>query len=131
MSIKTKLLFQEDSYLREFETKIAAVVDNKVFLYETAFHPGPSGGLDTDTGWLILPSGEKLEVEAVREEEDGIAHIVKGDVSMLESGLTVKGIIDWERRYRMMRLHTASHVIAALLYEKYGARVTGGHIGPE
>jgi len=131
MSIKTKLLFQEDSYLREFETKIATVVDNKVFLYETAFHPGPSGGLDTDTGWLILPSGEKLEVEAVREEEDGIAHIVKGDVSMLESGLTVKGIIDWERRYRMMRLHTASHVIAAVLYEKYGARVTGGHIGPE
>jgi len=130
-NVKTEFLFQKDSYLKEFEAKVVAIVENKVFLDKTAFHPGPSGGLDTDTGWLILPNGEKLEVEAVREEDRGVAHLVKGDVSALAPGITVKGVINWERRHRMMRLHTASHVIAALLYEKYGARVTGGHIGPE
>ena len=45
--------------------------------------------------------------------------------------MKVHGVIDWERRYRMMRLHTASHVIAAVLYKRYGALVTGGHITPE
>ncbi|RLE71884.1 MAG: alanyl-tRNA editing protein AlaX, partial [Thermoprotei archaeon] len=99
-NVKTEFLFQKDSYLKEFEAKVVAIVENKVFLDKTAFHPGPSGGLDTDTGWLILPNGEKLEVEAVREEDRGVAHLVKGDVSALAPGITVKGVINWERRHR-------------------------------
>ncbi len=127
----TELLFQKDSYLKEFEAKVTKVVDNKVYLDKTAFHPGPSGGLDTDKGWLVTSSGDKLEVEQAIEEEGEVAHIVKGDVSLIKPGDTIRGIIDWERRYRMMRLHTASHIVAALLYDKYGATVTGGHISPE
>ncbi|MGC9107726.1 MAG: alanyl-tRNA editing protein AlaXM [Infirmifilum sp.] len=126
----TKLLYQIDSYLREFEATIMRVEGEKVYLDQTAFHPGPSGGLDTDTGWLILPDGTKLEVIRAVEEPNDVAHILSSP-TVLTTGTKVKGIINWDRRYRMMRLHTASHVLAAILYKKYGALVTGGHIQPE
>jgi len=127
----TELLFQADSYLKEFEAKVTKISGNKVYLDRTAFHPGPSGGLDTDTGWLILPDGRKLRVEKAVPEGGDVAHVVSGDLTGLEPGATVRGVIDWERRYRMMRLHTASHIIAAVLYEEHGSLVTGGHITPD
>jgi misacylated tRNA(Ala) deacylase len=126
----TKLLYQLDSYLKEFEATVVKVEGNKVYLDATAFHPGPSGGLDTDKGWLILPSGERVEVVQAVEESGDVAHVV-ADASPFAPGLRVRGVIDWERRYRMMRLHTASHVLAAVLYRRYGALVTGGHIQPD
>jgi len=125
-----KLLFQVDSYLKEFEATVTRVEGNKVFLDQTAFHPGPSGGLDTDKGWLLLPTGLRVEVVQAVEENGDVAHIV-AEQAGLEPGIRVRGVIDWERRYRMMRLHTASHVLASVLYSKYGAMVTGGHIQPE
>ncbi len=125
-----KLLYQFDSYMREFEATVTRIEGNKVFLDQTAFHPGPSGGLDTDKGWLELPTGERVEVLQAVEESGDIAHIVSAPLN-LQPGARVKGVLDWERRYRMMRLHTASHVLAAVLYNKYGAMVTGGHIQPE
>ncbi len=126
-----RLLFQEDSYLREFEAVVTRVVENRVFLDATAFHPGPSGGLDTDTGFLTTDSGVRLRVTGAREEDNDVAHLVEGDVSALRPGSRVRGAIDWDRRYAMMRLHTASHVVAAVLFNKYGAKVTGGHIRPD
>ncbi|MGC9209811.1 MAG: alanyl-tRNA editing protein AlaXM [Acidilobus sp.] len=126
-----RLLFQEDSYLKEFEATVTRVVENRVFLDATAFHPGPSGGLETDTGYLITESNARLRVVEAREEEGDVAHVVEGDLSAIRPGTRVKGVLDWDRRYSMMKLHTASHVIAAILYNKYGARVTGGHIRPD
>lgn len=125
-----KLLFQEDSYLKEFDAVVTRVSGNKVFLDQTAFHPGPSGGLDTDKGWLVLPTGDRVEVVQALEEGGDVAHVLARAVD-LKPGDRVRGVIDWERRYRMMKLHTASHVLAAVLYKKYGALVTGGHIQPE
>lgn len=127
----TRLLYQEDSYIKEFEAVVEAVDGDKVFMDRTAFHPGPSGGLDTDKGWLVLPEGTRLEVEGAFEEGGRVAHVVVGDVDAVRPGQKVRGIIDWDRRYKIMRLHTASHIVAALLYEKFGARVTGGHIAPD
>ena len=126
-----RLLFQEDSYLREFEASVTRVDGNKIYLDATAFHPGPSGGLDTDTGYLYLENGTRLRVVEAREEGDDVAHVVDGDLSALGPGSRVRGVIDWERRYAMMRLHTASHVIAAVLFNRYGAKITGGHIRPD
>jgi misacylated tRNA(Ala) deacylase len=125
-----RLIFQEDSYLKEAETTVTRVDGNKVFLEATIFHPGPSGGLDTDKGWLVLPSGEKIEVVQAVEESGDVAHILSRPVE-LRAGDKVKCILDWDRRYKIMRLHTASHVLASILYSKYGALVTGGHIQPE
>ncbi|MCX8195485.1 MAG: alanyl-tRNA editing protein [Acidilobaceae archaeon] len=127
--MRTRLLFQEDSYLRSFEATVTRVVGNSVFLDATAFHPAPHGGLDSDAG--VLEVGGK-EVRVLRAEVAGeeVAHIVD-DPSPLSEGVKVVGRIDWGRRYNMMRLHTASHVLAAVLFERYGALITGGHITHE
>ena len=125
-----ELLFQRDSYLREFDAVVTRVDGNEVYLDRTAFHPRPSGGLDADRGFLVLPDGSRLEVVDAVSRGGDVAHIVE-DASRLAPGMRVHGVIDWGRRYRMMRLHTASHILAAVLYERYGARVTGGHITPE
>jgi len=123
----TEKLYLTDSYLREFKAKIVKIDGNKVFLDKTAFYPG-GGGLEEDKGYLIF-NGQKIEVKSVKEENGDIAHEV--DSLPFKVGDEVIGVIDWERRYRMMRLHTASHIIASIAYNKYNAKVTGGHISPE
>ncbi len=125
-----RLLYQEDSYIKEFEATVTKLDGNKVFLDATAFHPGPSGGLDADRGFLVTPSGSRIPVVNVIEENDDVAHIVDSP-SGLSVGMKVRGAIDWDARYAMMRLHTASHVLAAVLYNRYSAKITGGHITPQ
>lgn len=127
-----RLLFQEDSYLREFEATVTRVEGSRVFLDATAFHPRPSGGLDADHGFLYTQDGRELRVVDATVEDGDVAHHVEGSAEgFVKPGDRVRGVIDWGRRYRMMRLHTASHIVAALLYARYNARVTGGHITPE
>ncbi|NOZ89536.1 MAG: alanyl-tRNA editing protein [Crenarchaeota archaeon] len=126
----TKLLYQEDSYLKEFDAVVTRIEGDEVYLDQTAFHPRPSGGLDADRGVLLLPDGSSVRVVDVVSKGGDVAHVVE-DASMLSPGVRVRGVLDWERRYRMMRLHTASHILAAVLYQRYGARVTGGHIAPD
>lgn len=123
-----KLLFQQDSYMKEFKATVVEVDGDKIVLDRTAFHPRPAGGLDADKG-ILKSGGKEYRVTDTIMENDIVAHIVPGHD--LEPGYEVVGIIDWDRRYRMMKLHTASHILAAILYEKYGALVTGGHISPE
>jgi len=122
-------LYQRDSYLREFDARVTRVEGNKVFLDKTAFHPRPVGGLDADRGWLVK-GDTRLEVIDVYEEEGDVAHVIE-EAGGLQPGDVVHGVIDWERRYKMMRLHTALHIIAAILYNRYNARVTGSSVTPE
>lgn len=125
----TRLLYQDDSYLRSFEATVLEQKGDAVILDQTAFHPRPSGGLSNDTGIL---EGENCTARVVDVTiENGVVyHWVEADCRFTP-GERVVGRIDWARRYRMMRLHTASHIIAALLYDRYGARVTGGMIEPD
>ncbi len=126
----TILLYQEDSYLREFDALVIEVNEDRVILDKTAFHPRPSGGLGADTGVLVGSDGASYRViDTLFDEEKRVLHVV--DKPGLEPGDRVHGVIDWERRYKMMKLHTASHVLAAVLYKRYGALVTGGHIEPD
>lgn len=113
----------------EFKARVTRIEGNMVFLDVTAFHPTPYGGLDTDTGYLEV-GDRRVRVLKAEIVGDDVAHYVD-DVSPLSVGLEVRGVIDWDRRYRMMRLHTAAHVIASILHNMYGALVTGGHITPE
>ncbi len=116
--------------MREFNAVVTRVNGDKVFLDQTVFHPKPYGGLDTDTGYLVLEGGVRVRVSEAIILDDDVAHVVE-DPDLISTGFTVRGVIDWERRYNMMKLHTASHILAALLYKEYDARVTGGHIAPE
>lgn len=124
----TEELYLKDSYIKEFEAKVTKVNGNEVILNKTAFYPG-GGGLENDVGKLIKNNGETLNVKEVKRQGDEIAHIIEG--GELREGDNVKGVIDWDRRYKMMRLHTASHVMAAVAYSQFNALITGGHISPE
>ncbi|MCW4045739.1 MAG: alanyl-tRNA editing protein [Candidatus Bathyarchaeota archaeon] len=125
--METKQLYLYDSYRREFEAKIQSMTDKQVVLDQTAFHP-LTGGVANDTGCLMKGNvkHEVLQVQINRETRE-ITHVL-GDVSGLGSGDVVNGVLDWGRRHRLMRLHTAAHLIAAIMYRDYDALITGGQV---
>jgi misacylated tRNA(Ala) deacylase len=124
----TELLYQRDSYIREFEAVIVEVSSNYVVLDKTAFHP-TSGGVDRDAGVLIR-GDRTYDVVDVVEEGDVVKHVLN-TTSGLEPGVTVRGAIDWNRRYRLMRLHTTAHILSAVMHRRFGALITGGHVYPD
>jgi misacylated tRNA(Ala) deacylase len=128
--METKQLYLYDSYQKEFEAKIQNVNGNEVILDQTAFHP-LTGGVAHDTGYITKDHVNHmiLRVEINRETKE-ITHVLD-DAGGLSLGDTVKGMLNWERRYRLMRLHTAAHLIAAIMYRDYNALITGGQVDCE
>ncbi len=126
----TELLFQKDSYLRRFEAVVVGLTSDGVILDKTAFHP-TSGGVANDTGWLY--SGERrYEVrDVIIDKSSGEVIHVLDSLEGLKPGSSVIGELNWERRYRLMRLHTAAHILSAVMYSKYGSLVTGGSVEPD
>ncbi len=125
----TELIYQLDSYIREFNAKVVKVLENGIILNQTAFHPR-SGGVANDLGYIIK-DGKRYDVIDVVFNNDEVLHVIKGGVIDLSAGHEVIGVIDWNRRYRLMRLHTAAHIISAIFYRDYNALITGGNITPE
>ncbi|MEM4481402.1 MAG: alanyl-tRNA editing protein [Desulfurococcaceae archaeon] len=130
MDTGSKLLYQTDSYLKEYEGEVVRASGDLLFFNATIFHPR-SGGVECDKG-LLTYNGERVEVVEVFFDKDSgdVAHKVSRQVN-LTPGTRVKMFIDWERRYRLMRLHTAAHIISALMYTNYGALVSGGNISSD
>lgn len=122
----TELLYLTDCYLCEFDAKVIALTEDGVVLDKTCFYP-LSGGQPSDTGKLIF-GDEEHTVTFVQKTEEGIVHCIEGD---LEIGDKVRGIIDWEKRYKSMRYHTASHILSTLINKDTGALITGNMIGEE
>ena len=124
----TKLLYLYDSYLREFEAKVEHVSGNLVVLDQSAFHP-LTGGVGCDMGWLVKDDARfrvvRVEIERATKT---VSHVVESEPIGLAIGDVVKGVIDWDRRYCLMRLHTAAHLIAAVMYRDYSALITGGQV---
>jgi misacylated tRNA(Ala) deacylase len=121
----TKTLFLEDSYLRECSAFVVSVKDGKyVTLDQTIFYP-KGGGQPYDTG-KIMKDTEAFDVVYVGKFSGEISHEV--DHAGLEPGDKVCCILNWERRYRLMRSHTAAHVLAALLNKGTGALITGNQL---
>lgn len=115
----------EDSYLKEFEAVVASVKDGKyVILDQTVFYP-KGGGQPCDTG-KIIRGNEVFKVVYVGKFSGEISHEV--DHAGLKQGEKVQCIIDWDRRYRLMRSHTAAHLFASLLCNGTGALVTGNQL---
>jgi misacylated tRNA(Ala) deacylase len=126
----TELLYQLDSYLQSFEAEVTAVdVENRaVLLDRTAFYPG-GGGQPYDTGILQAPAG-LLRVERVKKGPEGAWHFLGREGALPAVGTVLTGKIDWERRYKLMRTHTAMHILCGVVFRDYGAQVTGGDMEP-
>jgi misacylated tRNA(Ala) deacylase len=120
----TKLLFLEDSYLKEFAAKIieVAVEENAIVLDRTAFYP-TGGGQPCDLGEIKFNS-KTSQVIKVKKIDGRILHFLKGELPALNS--EISGKIDWDRRYKMMRTHTAMHSLSAVVWQNYQVQVTGG-----
>jgi misacylated tRNA(Ala) deacylase len=126
----TTLLYQTDSYLKEFEAEITGFDSDQhsVMLDQSAFYPG-GGGQPYDTGSLETAEGS-LEVIKVKRVGGNMLHFLAEDSPLPETGQSVKGSIDWERRYKLMRTHTSLHILCGVVFRDYGAQVTGGNMEP-
>ena len=122
----TDLLFHDHSYLREFDATVTSVADTGVELDHTAFYIG-GGGQPSDLGILTADSQEYV-VTGVKQDSGVLLHLIEGHRPGV--GSRVSGSIDWERRYRLMRTHTALHILCGVVWRDYGALVTGGNMQP-
>jgi misacylated tRNA(Ala) deacylase len=122
----TEELYQTDSYLREFDAVVTAIDGLAITLDRTAFYPG-GGGQPHDLGTLAWEGG-MAQVSQVKKQAGEIWHTLTGSAPL--PGAQVHGVLDWERRYRLMRTHTALHILCGVVYRDYGALVTGGNMEP-
>jgi misacylated tRNA(Ala) deacylase len=126
----TELLYQRDSYLSEFQAKITKLdpENHAIILDQSAFYPG-GGGQPPDSGWLIV-GDNTYQIKRARKIGGDILHSVDEETALPKPGLTAMGKIDWERRYQLMRTHTAMHILCGVIFRDYGASVTGGSMEP-
>ena len=122
----TQPLFQAESYLKEFEATVITVMDEGVVLDQTAFYTG-GGGQPTDSG-ILISGGQEYQVSGIKRVDGQMVHLIEGDLP--SQGSTVTGLIDWDRRYLLMRTHTAAHILCGVVWRDYGAQVTGGNMTP-
>lgn len=124
----TELLAHYDSYLKEFDAVVTGVnaEENAVALNQTAFYPG-GGGQPCDAGWFTV-AGRELPVVKVKRQGADIWHWLEGELP--QAGETVHGRIDWDLRHKLMRTHTAMHILCGVIWRDYQAPVTGGNMDP-
>jgi misacylated tRNA(Ala) deacylase len=120
----TELLAHTDAYLKEFDATVVAVSpeENAVALDKTAFYPG-GGGQPCDYGWL-----DDAPVTKVKRQGKHIWHWLAKDSALPAEGDTMHGKLDWDRRYKLMRTHTAFHILCGVVWRDYQAQVTGGNM---
>ena len=126
----TNLLYHSDSYLKEFKATVIKSDRelNAVIFNRTAFYPG-GGGQVPDAG--LIRSGEiTYNLVRAKHSPDGILHFLETGRSLPTEGDQITGVIDWERRYQVMRTHTAMHILCGVIFRDYGAHVTGGDMEP-
>lgn len=124
----TDLLYQTDSYLKTFTARVIAQMEGGVVLDRTAFYPG-GGGQPYDTGQLRAEDGRSWQVARMKRAKGRVVHVLDGDDLPAEDEL-VEGALDWERRYQLMRTHTAMHILCGVIWRDYEASVTGGNMEP-
>ena len=122
----TELLFRDDAYARAFEAEVVSARPGAVVLDRTLFYP-EGGGQPGDTGVLRLADGRELRVTDTKKGEapGEVLHLLADPNELLNTGIRVAGSLDWERRHRLMRMHTCLHILSAVIV----APVTGGAVG--
>ena len=121
----TELLYLTDSYVREFTATVVERTDEGVILDRSAFYP-QGGGQPSDKGILLDDEGRQYVVGRVQRVKGKVLHKIEGDAP--ETGDSVKGVVDWDRRHELMRTHTALHILCGVIWRDYGASVTGGNM---
>jgi misacylated tRNA(Ala) deacylase len=122
----TEPLFRDDAMLRASPATVLAVGPDGIVLDRTVFY-AQGGGQPGDTGRLVLAGGTTIAVtDTVKGEAGAILHRVAADAALPSPGEAVTAELDWDRRFRLMRVHTAMHLLCSLIP---GAAVTGGAIG--
>jgi misacylated tRNA(Ala) deacylase len=121
----TELLFRDDGYLRSCNTRVIEVDGRGIRLDRTVFYP-MGGGQPGDAGALRLPSGQSITiVDTVKGSlPDEVIHIPEPGSSLPEPGSELVAEIDWDRRYRLMRMHTCLHLLCSIV----PGAVTGGQV---
>ena len=122
----TELLYLKDAYLKEFEARVTEQIDGAVILNQTAFYPG-GGGQPHDLGTLTA-NDRAWQVNRVKRIGAGIAHYLEG--ALPAKGTDLIGRLDWQRRYQLMRTHTAMHILCGVIWRDYQSSVTGGNMEP-
>lgn len=122
----TEKIYSTEAYAREM---VAAVVgidreDSRILLDKTVFYPG-GGGQPHDVGAIWI-GDDRLDVVRVTADRDGVWHWVDGGLPSV--GTELRGELDWERRYKMMRTHTAMHAMCGVVWRAYQVPVTGGNM---
>jgi misacylated tRNA(Ala) deacylase len=123
----TTRLYLEDSYMKDFEAIVELSLDQGVVLDRTAFYPG-GGGQPNDFGSLEFSKG-KAAVQEMQVVSGQVIHVIEPGLE-INPGDQVHGELDWERRYQLMRTHTAMHILCGVIWKDYGASVTGGNMQP-
>ena len=123
----TEAIYMVDSYLKEFNSTIEKIDRNNITLERSAFYPF-SGGQPNDKGKLI-GNNEVYVVINVFKDGNEIVHEVEKEG--LNVGDKVHGVIDWERRYKLMRMHTAAHLLSAVIHNETGAMIAGNQLNVE
>ena len=126
--MSTELLFRDDAYRSTASARVVAVHDRGIELDATIFYP-QGGGQVGDTGVLLRENGERIDIADTRKGDapDSILHVPSAALLQPDIGETLSLEIDWARRHKLMRLHTALHVMSCVVV----APVTGGNIAPD
>jgi misacylated tRNA(Ala) deacylase len=119
-------LFRQDAYLKEADATVTAVEERGVRLDRSIFYP-TGGGQPGDTGVLRWDGGEAKIVDSVKADGGDVLHVLSPDAPRPAVGTKVHAVLDWDRRYRHMRMHTAMHVLSAVIK----GNVTGGQVGAD
>lgn len=122
----SKALYLEDSYLKECEAVVESIDGKEVVLDRTIFYPR-GGGQPTDMGSLISENGNKFKIVSVSRKQGKIVHEFETEPD-LKSGEKVKCVLDWERRYKLMRMHTAAHLLSSVMHKELGVLITGNQL---
>ncbi|MCB9136056.1 MAG: alanyl-tRNA editing protein [Anaerolineales bacterium] len=126
----TDLLYQTDSYLQTFVATVSAIDEtlHGVILDRTAFYPG-GGGQPADRG-TITAEETVYTMPRIKRVEGQLVHLLEGEGPLPAVGTEVVGQLDWALRYKLMRTHTAMHILCGVVFRDYGASVTGGDMEP-
>jgi Ser-tRNA(Ala) deacylase AlaX len=125
--MRTDPIYLRDCYLKEVEASVLEVSDNGVIVDKTVFYPG-GGGQIHDIGVAVI-SGVEYQIPRVFKEGDETFHVIEG--ADVEPGMTLTLKLDWDRRYRIMKMHTSLHIIGAIMYTDYNVLITGSNIYPD